>query len=1415
MKKILLPFIVVVSLLAICYQYQKPTEREKFGAFLERHPYANADRLSPEEINAMPKEDRPNLGWQQDFLRTMDPVLGRPAPERLVPLYNQIIAQRNSLTSVPGAQSSPWIEKGPDNVGGRTRGLMWDPNATSGNKVWAGGVTGGLWYNNDITNAASQWVAVNDFWDNISITSIAADPNNSQIFYVGTGEGWGTGASRGAGIWKTTNGGTTWSQLSATSGFNYVNDIKVRNESGTSAVYAACRGNFYKGQFHGTSANGLQRSTNGGTSWTQVLPNIPGQTSNFVAADIEIAADNRIWIGTTTTSFGGTDRGGGRVLYSDNGTTWTISRTVAGAERVDIACAPNNSNYVYALVEANNMVEEISKTTNKGVSWSTVSEPSDADNGIPNTDFSRGQAWYDLIITVDPNDANTVITGGIDLFRTTNGGTSWTQISKWSNNNNLFNLSCPLVHADQHNILFKAGSSSTALFANDGGIYYTSNLSSAATSSNAIAARNKGYNITQFYACAIHPTAGSEYALAGSQDNGTQKYSTSFSLSTTRATGGDGGFCFIDQDNASTQITSFVYNSYWQSTNGGASFGSRFQNDRTTGRFINPTDYDDNLNILYSARTNSTINRVTNMNATPSIGNFSVTGMNSMASHLRVSEYTNTSTTLFVGTEAGDLFKITNADGSNPVASNIGSSSFPTGSISCVELGANENQIIVTFFNYGVTSVWYTSNGGTSWVSKEGNLPDMPVRWAMFNPTNRSEVILATEIGVWNTNNFATTNPTWTASNSGLANVRVDMLQLRASDNQVLAATYGRGLFTSNGFTVTAPPLANFTPSSARGCINQTITLNDSSTGVPTSWQWSISPSGFTFVNGTSATSQNPQVQFGSTGTYTVALTAGNANGSSTTTEIIDIGGFPLPFSEDFEGTSTNFTASNPDAGIGWAIYNVAGTTPGGKAVGIDFFNYQTTGQRDGLISPLLNFSGYSNVTLTFDYAYKRYDNINRDSMALFISTDCGATFTRIASYKSDVGNNFATGADATSAFTPATSSDWCGNTVIPNCPSINLNAYAGMSEVQIRWEAINGYGNNLYIDNINIVGTGAVAVAPVTNFSANNTSPCVNSPVSFTDLSTNTPTGWSWNITPSTFTYANGTSATSQNPQVNFSAGGTYQVSLTASNTAGNDVETKAGYITVNPSVTPTAVISANTANACQGESITFNATVSNGGSSPVYRWKVNGNNITNATNTYSANNLQNNDVVTMELITNVTCATATNVTSNSVTVTILPNPVKPAVTQSNDSLLTAQLAGLSYQWYNGVNTISGATQFYYVPITNGNYSVETTNSSGCSSKSDGLASNIGLAETSLVKDFELFPNPASNVITLNLSLANAKEIRIKVYNLSGALVLEENISNTNKVNSKLNIENLATGVYLMKIELGQAQVSRRFSKL
>lgn len=767
-------------------------------------PYAQADLA---EMAKIPKPLRPDIAAKQDIQATMDPALGRPTPERLIPILQAMDRYREYEESraTPGTSTNPWEERGPNNVGGRTRALMYDPNDATGRKVWAGGVTGGLWYNNDITNFNSSWIAVDDFWDNIAITTIAYDPNNTQVFYVGTGETVGH-EMRGMGIWKTVNGGQSWQHLRGSSKFAYINDLVVRNENGTSTLYVAVDKSQNEEDTSFDQYLGVQRSADGGSTFSQVLPHIGGAA--FIAADLELSSDNRLWIGTRNNLNG---QGGGRILVSNNGINWQVLNTptvpVPATRlngRVELAIAPSNPTYIYAILTSNSIVKSMIYSTDGGVNWSTMNIPIDPDNcnnptNCPSlNDFSRGQAEYDLILAVNPQSPNILYAGAINLFRTANWGTNWNQLSSWKGSANL-----PVVHADQHALVFKPDSDSEVLVGNDGGIYRVTN---AHLNFPTFSKHNTNYNVTQFYTGAIHPTANINNFLAGSQDNGTQRFTQAGMNSTHEppGMGGDGSSCFIDQNEPHIQIASYIFNNFHLSINGGQSFFSiQAKND---GVFINPADYDDRFNTLFSAKRPQFINRIRLTNNAVLIDSIQVRHPNNdFTSHFKASPWSSSSSTFFVGTARGNIFKITQANTNTPSTSEISTNSLPSRYISCIEIGRNENELLVTFSNYGTPSVWYTDDGGASWSNKEGNLPDMPVRWALFNPDNRSEVLLATELGVWSTTNFHSSSPRWFASNSGLSNVRVNMLQYRDSDKQIIAATFGRGLFSSNFSSHTNP----------------------------------------------------------------------------------------------------------------------------------------------------------------------------------------------------------------------------------------------------------------------------------------------------------------------------------------------------------------------------------------------------------------------------------------------------------------------------------------------------------------------------------------------------------------------------------------------------------------------------------
>jgi len=747
-------------------------------------------------------QDGMDKAMTQEFESTKDPALNIVPRERLLAANNyrkqKLESTSNRISTAVSGIS--WNERGPNNVGGRTRAIMYDLN-DAGNgykKVFVGSIGGGLWVTTDITAGTPAWSRIDDFMGNLAVSTLAQDPSNTQNIYLGTGEGWfNLDAIRGGGIWKSSNGGTSWTQLSSTnnSSFYYTQKIVVTS---TGVVLAATK-------------NGIQRSTDGGTSWTKVLGAGIGGGSDNRAADLEIGANGYIYASVGFyTSFDGIYRS------TDGGINWAkIYTSLADERRIELGCAPSDQDVVYALVEDDDNpnpagIKKIISTTNatSGTpTWNTLTTPNWCDQGIMKTDFTRGQAWYDLIATVDPSNANTVFIGGVDVLKSTDGGNAWTQVSTWAG-------SCTgtQMHADNHLIVFKPGSTTEFLMGNDGGIYRTTDGGTTITS------RISGYNVTQYYACAIHPTS-TNYFLAGAQDNGTQKFSTSGINATSNASGGDGAFCHIDQTDGIVQVTSYVYNNYYVSVNGGNTFIQRqFGN---TGSFINPTDYDDNANILYAGNSAGSFFRWNNPEtAGTSTNNVTVTNFaGANVCHVSVSPLT--SNRVYFGLNNGSVVRVDNANSGTSISGTIikaATGVAGSATISCIAVdGANENHMLVTYSNYGMTSIYESLNAtqaSPTWTAVEGNLPDMPVRWAMFDPRNSDWALIATELGVWSTNDLNGGSTDWDPTNTSLANVRVDMLQYRASDRTIAAATHGRGLFTAV-IPITTTPDISFTSSSA------------------------------------------------------------------------------------------------------------------------------------------------------------------------------------------------------------------------------------------------------------------------------------------------------------------------------------------------------------------------------------------------------------------------------------------------------------------------------------------------------------------------------------------------------------------------------------------------------------------------
>ncbi len=823
--------------------------RKKHKNFLENSPFKETLKLSKTERRALGLP--PNKYYERMWELTMNPATGFPEPFKVFETQKQ---RDNISAKVPGdgTAGNDWISRGPNNVGGRTRVVLFDPNDTEKDRVFAGGVSGGLWVNENITDSSSAWTLVSGVPSNMNISCITVDPNNSNIWYIGTGEKHTAGAAVGNGVYKTTDGGANWSQLTiqlagvgdlsnSTSeflaGIYFINDIVAWDNGTSTEIFIGVGGHVYRYSSNprdwlGLQTAGLYRSVDNGTNWTRIESiNMDYSVGNgsftfyYMPNDFEISYNNTLWMGTIEAP-GFSNDGGGRIYSSIDGSTWTeaTSSPLTNSDRVELAVSSTDKDKIYALTEGTtDDGPHIFSTTDSFATVIELAKPSDADNGIPANDFTRSQDYYNLVIEVDPTNDDIVYVGGIDLFRTDQGentdlASEWKQISKWSNNSNLNTLNCSYVHADQHAFSFRPGNNNQAVIGCDGGVFYASNLLEADTKDEIIIEVNKEYVTTQFYYGGYGQDSTNELILAGSQDNGSPfiNGAVAGTNSSFDPWGGDGAYTTIDKD-GEYMITSYVYsNHYFYNLPYSGNTYTDYQNNPdyaidetdTEGDFINPGGLDHNLDILY---TNGTLYDYDSYVHTYRINKFVLGTSSSTKSQLtnafldgsptafKVSPFTTSSSTLLVGTDNSKLLKLSNADGNSAsiVWEEITGPLF-IGSVSAIEFGETENDIFITFHNYGVTSVWYSSNGGSTWRNKEGDLPDIPVKSILQNPLARNEVIIGTDLGIWVSENFNEDTPTWTSANNGMRDIKVVDLDLRTSDNSILATSFGRGTFTGN-----------------------------------------------------------------------------------------------------------------------------------------------------------------------------------------------------------------------------------------------------------------------------------------------------------------------------------------------------------------------------------------------------------------------------------------------------------------------------------------------------------------------------------------------------------------------------------------------------------------------------------------
>ncbi len=820
--------------------------------------------LRPVALAQPPFPDHPRRAAQFEALRQRDQN-GFIAPNGLAKAIQQGQQMKYDANAWPGAavpkgagpqpkiadlNTNNWQWLGPGNVGGRLRSILINPASPS--TMWVGSVGGGVW---KTTNGAASFFPCDDWMANLAVGCLVLDPTDPNTLYAGTGEGFNNNdAIQGNGIFKSADGGTTWTQLTTYAVQNNINRLAVCPTNHLIVLAA--------------TGNGVWRSTDGGANWTMTYTNPTTQVAfNPANGGAAIAT------------------GYGVAVYStDGGQTWTSANGLAAAGRIEFAYAPSSPNLVYASQDNNQ--GSIFQSTDGGVNYTLQNTGSN---------YLGSQGWYANCIWVDPTNPNNVVVGGLNLWRSTDGGATLTQISDWTlgpGTINNGNSTSPLsAHADHHAIvsspLFDGVNNTTVFFGNDGGLACATNVYTVTTSTG-WTILNNNLGISQCYGVAGNPA--SLVVVAGLQDNG--------SISGVPAAGtggwnywggGDGGFVASDPTDPHYFYGEYVNLQIYRSTNGAV--GSTYINGGlgdsgippgyneddpdapSSANFIAPFILDpNNPNTLLGGGSN--LWRSVNAKAaTPTWSNIK----NGIASGDFISAIAvapGNPDIIWVGYIGGEVYATANGTATNPTwtEKDSGTPNLPQRFCTRIAIDpTNPNIVYATFGGFNADNVYRTTDGGATWNNIAAGLPAAPVYSIVIAPFNHNYLYVGTEVGVFGS---ANAGANWSAANEGPANVQVQ--ELSWMRNYLLAGTHGRGTYR----IALGPPTVVVSPTSLVSYVGGNATFSASAIGTaPLNLQWQYDGNNLVGATGAMLTITNAQAT--NSGLYRVIVSNGEGLATS------------------------------------------------------------------------------------------------------------------------------------------------------------------------------------------------------------------------------------------------------------------------------------------------------------------------------------------------------------------------------------------------------------------------------------------------------------------------------------------------------------------------------------------------------
>jgi len=690
--------------------------------------------------------------------------------------------------------------------------------------IYVGAPSGGFWITEDF---GTTWRTTTDMLDAIGISDIVVSHSDPSTIYIATGDGdaYDTYA---IGILKSDNNGENWSPTSLSLEASQTISFRrlIMDPTDSDKMYA-------------TSNVGIYRTTDGWVTYTNV------QSGNF--KDIEFKPGDPEVIYATSYD----NAGNASVYRSTNGGT-VFSESISGMDiegnvnRIELAVSPANSNYVYAIASdaSNDGFYAFYRSTNSGNSWTLMFGTTANVNLLGWTTTGQdlgGQGWYDLALAVSPTDINTIYAGGINIWKSDDGGNNWELSSYWRHIGGF-----EYVHADQH--IFQFSPHNDALFVvNDGGVYYTNNDGSTWNDISS------DLQILQTYKLGVSQSVSGKL-VCGNQDNGTFLYENSEWF---QILGGDGMECFIDPHDENIIYGSLYYGDLRKSTDGGLFFNSIIPAPSLEGDWVTPfIMHPLNSDILYAGykKVYKSVNKGSSW--TEISGALDAENLTSLAIA------PSNDNVIYASTDR-KIFKTTN-NGNNWEEITTG---LPGNSITSIAVSPNDpNKVWVTFSGYSsLNKVFFSENGGTNWINYSDSLPNVPVNKLIVRYNSNQELFAATDIGVYYRNGET---EYWQNFSKNLPNVIVTDLEIVENINKLRASTYGRGLWETV-LQEAMPSKAEFSSNINSGCINAPIKLMYEGSANFDSLVWSTDNAN---ILGQSTNKDTIEIEFSTTGKKTIGL---------------------------------------------------------------------------------------------------------------------------------------------------------------------------------------------------------------------------------------------------------------------------------------------------------------------------------------------------------------------------------------------------------------------------------------------------------------------------------------------------------------------------------------------------------------